>query len=556
MTSPFTPSNLARIVSTLVAIVLATGTVSAQSGSWTVDASGLWSNTANWSAGIMASGTSNTANFNTVNLTADRTVSLDSARTIGSIIFGDPTPGSAGGWTLDNNGNAANVLTLAVSSGNPTITVNTLGTGKVATINAQIAGTQGFAKAGAGTLVLTSSNSYTGFTRVTAGTLVASDSSVYTGATGASSILGSNSGIVFSNNTTLDLRVNGNNNAGTQSIGFSNYLYTPTAGVNFTVNVDRQSATGGTNKTISLSSSTNLFANGTNLNVTGSNGFNLYLAAVNIGTSTTSGSVTIAPTTANITLGNVSNQGSTNAHTLILSGTSTGNAITGTIADTGVNGILSIEKANSSTWTFTNANTYSGGTIITAGSLILSGAGSLGSGDVTIGANGSLDISGITGGTFTLSSTQVLNGNGSVNATGKILVANGTFNPGSSPGDFDVTGGFTLGGTSLSNFEIEGITSGLFDSLQVTGALSLGGTLNLLTSYAFQLGDSVDILDWGTMTGTFGAITGTDLGGGLSWDTSNLYSTGVITVVPEPATWALIAIGGTLMMATRRRRQN
>jgi hypothetical protein len=59
-----------------------------------------------------------------------------------------------------------------------------------------------------------------------------------------------------------------------------------------------------------------------------------------------------------------------------------------------------------------------------------------------------------------------------------------------------------------------------------------------------------------SVSGTFSTITGTDLGGGLSWDTSALYTTGVITVVPEPKTWALIALGSAFMLWNLRRKRS
>lgn len=552
---------LTRPLSVLALLAAAGPSALAASGTWTSTADGAWGTAGNWFSNVVADGNNNTANFNTVNLPGDVTVALDGPRTIGNVIFGDTNTGTPGGWTLNNNGNAANILTLA-GTGNPTITVNALATGKTATISAEIAGTSGLQKSGAGVLVLTSSNSYTGYTRVSGGTLVASDAFVYTGATGTSSILGSNAngaplaGIIFSNNTTLDLRVNGNNNGDDQAIAFKNYIYNVNLNTNFTINVDRQAATGGTGKTVSLNSGASILSNGNTLNVTGGNGFRLHLGALNVGTAGSAGNVTLNPTTASLLIGNVTNQGNSNAHTLILDGTNTGNEITGNITNNGAAGILSISKTNSSTWTFSNANSYSGGTSITAGTLMLTGNGSLGVGNVTLGAGGTLDISGITASSFALSSTQVFTADGLVNATGKTLVVNGTLNPGSSPGDLDVTGSFTLGSTAVSNFEINGITAGLFDSLQVTGELTFGGTLNLSTGYAFQVGDTVDLFDWGTVAGTFASITGTDLGGGLSWDTSSLYTSGVITVVPEPATWAMITVGGTLVLTLRRRRQS
>jgi hypothetical protein len=80
---------------------------------WTYNGSGLWSTTSNWGGGVVANGSGLTANFNNIDLTADRTVSLDFPRTVGNLIFGDAAPASAAGWILSNNGSSANILTLA-----------------------------------------------------------------------------------------------------------------------------------------------------------------------------------------------------------------------------------------------------------------------------------------------------------------------------------------------------------------------------------------------------------------------------------------------------------
>ena len=69
------------------------------------------------------------------------------------------------------------------------------------------------------------------------------------------------------------------------------------------------------------------------------------------------------------------------------------------------------------------------------------------------------------------------------------------------------------------------------------------------------MGDSVDLFDWSSTTGKFNLITGIPIGSsGYSWDTTALYTTGIITVVPEPATWALLTFSLTTVMVLRRRR--
>ncbi|MEN6450481.1 MAG: autotransporter-associated beta strand repeat-containing protein, partial [Thermoguttaceae bacterium] len=153
------------------------GSLYAVDGKWTSTTGGLWSDTANWSGGAVANGSGSTANFGTIDATTDVTVHLDSARTISGLAFGDAATSTAAGWTLDNNGSAANYLVFA---GGNTVTVNALGANKAATISLMLAGSAGLTKMGAGTLVLSGANSYTGTTTVTAGTLAYGANNVIT----------------------------------------------------------------------------------------------------------------------------------------------------------------------------------------------------------------------------------------------------------------------------------------------------------------------------------------------------------------------------------------
>ena len=118
-------------------------------GTWTLNGSGNWSDTANWSAATVASGTSAIADFSTLNLTANQTVTLDSAFTVGALTAGDATTAS-NNWTFAGPG----LLTLDNGVPAPVVTI----TNQSTTISAPLAGSNGFTKAGAGTLFLTGNN--------------------------------------------------------------------------------------------------------------------------------------------------------------------------------------------------------------------------------------------------------------------------------------------------------------------------------------------------------------------------------------------------------------
>jgi autotransporter-associated beta strand protein len=123
------------------------------SGAWAVDADGDWSDTNNWSGGIVANGAGNLADFSELYLTADRTVTLDSSRSIGALYFDDLS--GAHNWVLANSGGAA--FTLNNGSSSPLMIVY-----GAATISAPLAGANGFTKTGFGTVVLSGSNSLAG----------------------------------------------------------------------------------------------------------------------------------------------------------------------------------------------------------------------------------------------------------------------------------------------------------------------------------------------------------------------------------------------------------
>ncbi|MES2922889.1 MAG: autotransporter-associated beta strand repeat-containing protein [Verrucomicrobiota bacterium] len=180
-----------------ITVLLVSQSAQAQSGTWTNPVSGgLWSDPANWNLLTVADGTDSTADFSTLDIAADNTVSLDTVRTIGNLIFADATTPS-NNWIVDNAATPANILTLANTSGKPTITV----TDQFASLNLVLAGGNGFTKAGAGELILNGTNTLTGSVLLTGGTLSIGSGAINTATAGTGSIVMGNGSTLRLNTT-------------------------------------------------------------------------------------------------------------------------------------------------------------------------------------------------------------------------------------------------------------------------------------------------------------------------------------------------------------------
>jgi hypothetical protein len=131
------------------------------------------------------------------------------------------------------------------------------------------------------------------------------------------------------------------------------------------------------------------------------------------------------------------------------------------------------------------------------------------------------------------SMAQPITLSGYIKGTGTFtnVVFTGTYSPGLSPTIASV-GNISLASTNTLIMELGGTTAGSgYDQIQASGTLALGGTLNvsLINGFTPASGTSFDLLDWGTLSGKFSGLQLPSLTGPMGWDTSKLYTTGLIT---------------------------
>ncbi|MGN6553270.1 MAG: beta strand repeat-containing protein, partial [Verrucomicrobiota bacterium] len=183
-------------------------------------------------------------------------------------------------------------------------------------------------------------------------------------------------------------------------------------------------------------------------------------------------------------------------------------------------------KSGAGMLTLSNLNTYTGATTISNGTLALADGAGIASDSI---ANyGTFDVSAISGG-YHLTTGKTLSGAG--NVTGPMIVDSGaTLTVGGNSGTagvgtMAVTGDLTLNGTTVLRLN----KGGASDQITASGALNLGGTINLNSvGTALVNGDQFQIFSSGN-SGT-PTITGNP-GSGLEWDSSLLNSSGIIKVV-------------------------
>ncbi len=218
----------------------------------------------------------------------------------------------------------------------------------------------------------------------------------------------------------------------------------------------------------------------------------------------------------------------TNQGTIDVTGNSTfAIGSTGSLDNTGV---FDVQTGVILNFTGTNAvvdavDFQSGSVVTIDGTMNLNGLNMTNDSGSTLNLNGTINMgdgvsNGSDGGDFAQNGT--INGTGTINMEGGTFsVSSGstTLNPGNSPGALTIDGDGEFGAGTTLNIEIGGLIPETgHDVLSVTGAFTLGGTLNIIEYDGFDVtaGDSFDVLEYGAASGMFDAITGLDAWSGIA----------------------------------------
>ena len=211
--------------------------------------------------------------------------------------------------------------------------------------------------------------------------------------------------------------------------------------------------------------------------------------------------------------------------TWAIGGLGTDETFDGVIANGGSGGTTSLIKEGAGEWKVTRASTYTGSTTVNEGTLTFTGKKN-GGGSITVNSGATLrgynttiagNITVNNGGTL-YSGDGSLPGEKALTLTGNVSIKNG--------GKMVAPLRRVSGGERSYRYAMSGSTL----------TLATGSTLELEINGTPLEGDTYTIFSaMPTVSGTFSTISPATPGDGLKWDTSDLYTKGVIYVIDENA---------------------
>ena len=502
-------------LSGLIGMLFSTGALQAQS-TWISSTNGSWGVATNWSPATVP----NAADV-VVNINSNVTVDVQSTGAGGAFpyTFGKlATTGVSGNVVVGNTSLATEQLTAQTSSGIPVISINS---GATLWFYFVLSGTQGFNKTGGGTLTFrynSEAQPYTGSVIISGGVL---------GLNVDANLGNTNNDIVISNNAEL--------------------YFNPTTAASLMLAPSRNITLACTAANLDVANTSYL------LTIPGAIGESVVgsgLQKTDVGTliltgvNTYSGATTISGGTLTIGGAGQLNNGAY-AAALVNNGTFNFNSSANQILSGIISGSGSLNMNGAGVLTLSAANTYTGATSISSGSLALGAAGSINySPAIAIGAGATYDVSAIS--SYTLSGSTTLTASG-VGASAIIKgAAGGTVNLGSRPITLNCDGSnpaliiaqgtLLLSGQTITVNTSQPLANGTYTiikqvagSVTHTGTYTLGGTAGTGT-ITFSSGN-VQM----NITGSASVATTTTLSGN---DTKIYGNNSTITATVSPNTAA------------------
>ena len=213
--------------------------------------------------------------------------------------------------------------------------------------------------------------------------------------------------------------------------------------------------------------------------------------------------------------------------------------------DTVISGVISgagfgLVKAGAGVMQLEGVNTYSGDTTISAGTLNLSGTGSITpSANISVASGATLDVTGLSS-AFVVDSAQTLKGFGTV--VGNVAVAGGV-----QPGDAFTIGTLAMNGNvtfqagSTATFDLgslTGVGGNTNDLLDITGDLNAAGTIRINVTEPLNTSGSYCLIKYtGSRSGTFAVTVNGRYTATLNYATPGQVNVSFTTTATKALTW-------------------